>query len=167
VATFQTHSGPYSGVYQVAFSPDGKLLAGAGGDGTVRLWNLATRRPVSKTLHVTSPRYGVNAVEFSPDGKLLASGEWDGTIRAWNPATGQPVGATLQTGNGPLGGVYSVAFSRDGKLLASADNVGTVRLWQTSLFAHTYAQLCAEAGPPTPQEWNHYAPGEPQPKACA
>ena len=33
--------------------------------------------------------------------------------------------------------------------------------------AHTYAQLCADAGPPTPHEWNHYAFGETQPKVCA
>jgi hypothetical protein len=41
-----------------------------------------------------------------------------------------------------------------------------VRLWQVSLFTHTYAQLCADVGPPTLQEWNHYASGEPLPKVC-
>jgi WD40 repeat protein len=156
-------------VYQVAFSPNSKLLAGGCGDGTVRLWNLATRHPVSKILHATSSStvYGTDAVAFSPDGKLLASGEFDGTVRAWNPATGQPVGATLQVPTGPLGGVFAVTFSPGGKLLASAGNDNTVRLWQASLFAHTYAQLCADVGPPTPQEWNHHAPGEHQPKVCA
>jgi hypothetical protein len=51
-------------------------------------------------------------------------------------------------------------------VLASADGDGTVRLWQVSLFAHTYAALCAYVGPPTPQEWNQYDSGERQPKAC-
>jgi hypothetical protein len=54
-----------------------------------------------------------------------------------------------------------------GKLLAIGSNDGTVSLWQVSLFAHTYAALCADAGPPAPREWNQYASGEPQPKVCA
>ena len=161
----QTGSGPDTGVHWVAFSPDGKLLAGGCGDGTVWLWNLATGRRVAGPLHATSSvRYGVHGVAFSPDGRLLASADGDGTVRLWNPATGQPVGAPIQAGT--QNGVVAVVFSPDGKLLASAGLDGTVRLWQVSLFAHPYAALCAYVGPPTPQEWNQYASGEPQPKVC-
>ena len=166
VGVLQTGTGPDTGVWALAFSPDGKLLAAGCGDGTVRLWNPATGRPVA-TLHATtSSVYGVHAVAFSPDGKLLATGEGDGTVRAWNPATGRPVGAPIQTGSGPADALDVMAFSPDGKLLAGGSGDGTVRLWQVSLFAHTYAQLCADAGPPTPHEWNNYASGEPEPKVC-
>jgi WD40 repeat protein/transcriptional regulator with XRE-family HTH domain len=166
VATFQTGSAWQLGVFGVAFSPDGTRLASGGGDGIVWLWNPVTHRRVGAPLHATSnPIYGAPWVAFSPDSKLLASADADGAVRLWNPATGQPVGAPIPVA-AQAGGVDTVAFSPDGKLLASGGPDGNVRLWQVSLFTHPYAVLCADAGPPTPQEWNHYASGEPQPKVC-
>jgi WD40 repeat protein/transcriptional regulator with XRE-family HTH domain len=166
VATFQTGSAWQQGVFGLAFSPDGKLLASGGGDGIVWLWNTATRQRVGAPLHATSnPLYGAPGVAFSPDSKLLASADADGAVRLWNPVTGQPVGAPIPVA-AQAGGADTVAFSPDGTLLASGGPDGNVRLWQVSPFTHAYAVLCADAGPPTPQEWNHYASSEPQPKAC-
>ena len=165
-APLHTGSGRDAGVQEVAFSPDGTLLAAGCGDGTVWLWHRATGRSAVAPIHATSSfRYGVPDVAFSPDGTLLASADTDGTMRLWHPATGQPAGAPIQA-VGAQNAVVGVAFSPDGKLLASAGDDGTVRLWQVSLFAHPYAALCADVGPPTPQEWNQYASGEPQPKVC-
>ena len=100
----------------------GSLLASAGGDGTVRLWDPATGQPAAT---LDGHDGGVSGVAFSPDGHLLASAGGDGTVRLWDPATGQPA-ATLE---GHAGGVNGVAFSPDGHLLASGGNDGTVRLW--------------------------------------
>ena len=114
------------GVFGVAFSPSGKVLASAYGDGTVRLWNLATDQVYGPVLQAGSgSQGGVFGVAFSPDGKLLASGGADGTVRLWDPVTGQVVGSALLAGSS----VFGVAFSPDGKLLASGGADGTVRLW--------------------------------------
>ena len=134
-----------SGVAGVAFSPRGKLLASSYGDGTVRLWNRATGQLVGAPLHASAAQTACGGWRSAPMASCWPAGN-DGTVRLWNPATGQPVGAPLHAQTG----VTSVAFSPDGKLLASAGFDGTVRLWHVSLFAHPYAALCADAGPPTP-----------------
>jgi WD40 repeat protein len=152
----------------MAFSPDGNLLASGGAGGTVRLSNPATGQRVRDLPgDTTSPNIAVTGVAFSHGGKLLASADSAGMVRLWDPATGRRINVMPADTTGPHIGVNEVAFSPDGKLLASADADGTVRLWGVSLFTHPYEGLCADVGSPTRQDWDQYAPGELQPKACA
>src|SRR2546421_273917 len=121
-AALQVLKGHLDWVSAVAFSPDGKLLASASNDRTIRLWNTATGA-ASQTLEGHSNH--VNAIAFSPDGKVLASASNDKTVRLW--AAG--IGTVCQILKGHFDWVNAVAFSPDGKLLASASNDKTVRLW--------------------------------------
>jgi WD40 repeat protein len=108
------------GVLGLAFSRDGKLLASAGADQTVRIWDVATGKQLRCLKGHT---WTVHGVAFDPDGKRLVSAGGDATARVWDVASGQE----LFQLDGPQSSFRSAAFSPDGKLLATGGQV--VRLW--------------------------------------
>nr|WP_307838639.1 MULTISPECIES: NB-ARC domain-containing protein [unclassified Frankia] len=114
------------GIYACDFSSKDRLLASAGEDGSVRLWDLAAHREVAARDGYTG---GVRTCVFSPDGELLAFAGGDGLVRLWN-ITENTSPTFLQAHRG---GVWSCAFSPNGRYLASAGSDGLVRIWDFSL----------------------------------
>ncbi|MCY3764095.1 MAG: hypothetical protein OXH06_01555, partial [Gemmatimonadetes bacterium] len=104
----------------LTFSPDGATFASGHRDGTIRLWDVATRA-ITKIME--GHRRDIESVSFSPDAGTLASASADGTVKLWNLATGRTL-VTVRGSSQPI----SVAFSQDGAALASGWWDGTVKL---------------------------------------
>ncbi|MBA2451374.1 MAG: hypothetical protein H0V51_25440, partial [Chloroflexi bacterium] len=132
-------------VWAVTFSPDGKTLASAGDDGSIRLWDATTGQTIGQPLRADD--YTFKTVAFSPDGKLLAAGAGDNAVRLWDTASGQPVGRPL---TGHTGGIASVAFSPDSRLLASGSLDRTIRLWDPTTGQSVGQPLAGDGG----EVWN-------------
>jgi WD40 repeat protein/actin-like ATPase involved in cell morphogenesis len=122
-----TLTGHQQAVWGVAFSRDGSLLASAGLDQTIRLWDTTTGEQNGEPL--TGHTNEVSSVSFSPDGTLLASASDDGTIRLWDVTSGEQRGEPLTDHTDE---VTTAQFSPDGTLLASASDDGTVRIWDVA-----------------------------------
>src|SRR5262249_28106120 len=123
----RTIDGHTDGVFAMAWFPDGRSLATAGGERIIRLWDVGTGKEGGS---LSGHRHKILSVAVSPDATLLASGEGDvhsppGDVKLWDIAARREL-ATLPPHED---GASSVAFAPDGQVLATASWGGTIRLW--------------------------------------
>ncbi len=128
VATF----GEPPGIQVLAAGPKPGLVAAGGVDGSVRLWDVDSRRRLTSFRTALHQRAGhealVTSLAFSPDGAFLASGHVDGNIHLWSLDTGQEIQVRIRH-DASVGGL---AFSPDGGTLASGGLDSTLKLWELS-----------------------------------
>lgn len=111
-------------ISEIAWSPDGRILASSGADQMIRLWD-AQGGKLLQTLEGHTD--WVSSVTWSPDGQTLASGSFDRTIRLWDVQSGK----LCQTLEGHHNDVSSVTWAPDGRTLASGARDQTICLWNT------------------------------------
>jgi WD40 repeat protein/tRNA A-37 threonylcarbamoyl transferase component Bud32/energy-coupling factor transporter ATP-binding protein EcfA2 len=123
------------GLSGVDFSPDGRTLAIAGGEGRVELWDVATRRELRNLTDPAAVAYGepaLSAVRYSPDGSVIAAGGLEANhVTLWSATTGRLLGGAITT-NPPGSGAHSITFSPDSKRIAVPGVPGTVGIWDVA-----------------------------------
>lgn len=118
--------GATAGGGALASGPDGKSFATGHADGTVRLWDVGTGKPL---LTFNAHHDLVTGIAYSPDGRRLLTASLDKTARVWDLATGKPIGPSFM---GHTDGLIGAAFSRDGQSILTRSQDGTVIVWSTT-----------------------------------
>src|SRR5262249_12401300 len=121
-------------VFDMAFSPDGRLLASASADRTVRLWEVATGREMAV---LRGHENSVWPVVFSPDGRRLASTDRDDrAVRLWDPTAGALVAVLSEQALYAL----NLTFSPDSRFVSTQGQKGVAYLWETDTgkLRHTF-----------------------------
>ncbi len=108
----------------VVFSPDGKHLASAAEDGTIRTWDLNTLS-VIRTLNGSAGRDAASCLAYFPDGKRLAACAENNRVHIWNLDTGEPE-ITLA---GHREEIRSLAISKSGRYIATTAEDTTIRVY--------------------------------------
>jgi WD40 repeat protein len=152
----QTLLGHRGLVNAVAASADNALLATAGADGAVRLWNLKRQGEVAAIL--SGHQGAVHAVAFAPDSKSLASAGADGAVRLWEVKVGEDEPVAMKEARKVLtaheGPVHALAFGKDNGALISGGADKTIIVWdiaagkaKTTLKDHSAAVQAAAFAP--------------------
>ncbi len=115
----------FSVMMELAFSPDGQVLATGNYDYQVYLWDVASG---NQLLICSGHQDKVWSVAFHPQGHLLASGSDDQTIKLWDSRTGE----CLRTFTGHTGCVRSLVFAPGGEFLFSGSADRTIRQWEVN-----------------------------------
>lgn len=122
VKHFPVESIPPGWIAAVAFSPNGKGVAAACGDDSVKLWDAASGKMIWSTPRTKS---APSAIAIAPNGTRIISGHWDGTWSVWDAQNG----ILLRSGKGHRENVTGVAICRDGKQFATSSGDDTFRVW--------------------------------------
>jgi WD40 repeat protein len=109
-------------IFDVKWSPDGKRLASASSDGTVRTWQAN-----GQAMAVLQGDWLQRTLAWSPDGKLILGGSIEGTCRLWRAD-----GSLVRAWHAHDAEVTAVAFSNDGQELFSAGNDSVLRCWSSA-----------------------------------
>jgi len=116
-------------LHVIAVSPDERLLAIGGIDGSIKLWNLEGRvgvRTLRSRIHLRTGHDALTTcLQFSPDGALLATGHLDGAIYVWDSKSGLEMESQLRH-EGSVGGL---AFTPDGSTLISGGKDAIIKYW--------------------------------------
>jgi WD40 repeat protein/tRNA A-37 threonylcarbamoyl transferase component Bud32 len=147
--------------WAIAFSPDGRMLATAGIDQLVHLWDVRT----GKLIRELEQNVGtaVLTLEFSPDGRILAISGGGPFAALWDVATGTQIGQRLTAGSREA----MLDLSPDGRRLLMTLGNGQGAVWDVD--PESWAQrACALANRTlTREEWEEFLPGRPYAPACA